>query len=44
METSVKTPNEFAPKILHFVMNLKVGLPSLNAFFSGPKNQNEKEL
>ena len=29
-------------KILHFVMILKVGLPSLNAFFSGPKSQNEK--
>ena len=42
METPVKTPNEFAPTILHFVMILKVGFPSLNAFFSGPKSQNDK--
>ena len=29
-------------KILHFVMIFKVGLPSLNAFFSGPKSPNDK--
>ena len=42
METSVETPNEFAKKILHFVFILKVGLPPLNVFFSGPKSRNDK--
>ena len=42
MKTSVKTPNDFATKILHFVMIFKVGLPSLNAFFSGLKSPNNK--
>ena len=42
METPVKIPNEFAPKILHFVMILNLGFPSLNAFFSGPKSQYDK--
>ena len=37
-----KHPMNLLQKILHFVMILKVGLPSLNAFFSGPKSQNEK--
>ena len=42
METSVKTPNDCYKKILHFVMIFNVGLPSLNAFFSGPKSPNDK--
>ena len=29
-------------KILHYVLILKVGLPSLNAFLSGPKSPNDK--
>ena len=37
-----KHPMNLLQKILHFVMILKVGLPSLNAIFSGPKSQNEK--
>ena len=37
-----KHPMNLLQKILHFVMILKVGLPSLNAFFSGPKSRNEK--
>ena len=45
LKTSVKSQNtwwKFFQKILHFVMILKVGLPSLIAYFSGPKSQNEK--
>ena len=30
------------PKILHILMIFKVGLPSLNAFFSGSKSPNDK--
>ena len=43
LKTSVKTPKEIAPKNNSlFVMILKVGLPSLNAFFSGSKSWNDK--
>ena len=43
LKRSVKTPKEIAPKNNSlFVMILKVGLPSLNAFFSGSKSLNDK--
>ena len=42
-QSKVKTPDKFASKkILHFIMIFKVGLPSLNAIFSGPKSPNDK--